>query len=71
MLVTALEAQLEFFPKWVLVTERLQYEEQKQKEKVPVESRDSEQKSFVVDKGEEITRGNLFVTSARNLDILN
>lgn len=38
MLVTALEAQSETVPKWELVTERLLHEEQKQKEKAPVDS---------------------------------
>ena len=38
MLVTALEAQSETVPRWELVTERLRYKEQKQKEKVPADS---------------------------------
>lgn len=38
MLATAIEAQSDAVPKWELVTERLQHEEQKHKEKATVDS---------------------------------
>lgn len=44
VLITALEAQSETVPKWELITERLRHEEQKQKEKMPTDSR---QKAFI------------------------
>ena len=66
MLVTALEVQSENVRKWDLVTENLLHEEQKCKEKMPV---DSGQIAFVAkqQKGGD-QKSNLRVTFARNLD---